>query len=110
MPLDLSTKCSKCNKVMALDEIRALGGGKFICRGCLEGTQPRNTISEKPKEEKIKERTFFEKKEYVCDDCHYKFSRNSDVFIEKCPFCGKPNVHEKIEKFANELLDEDDDF
>lgn len=108
MPIDLSTKCSKCGKNMTLEETRALGNGKFICKGCLEGQEPRGVLREEKGKDKISDKNFFEKKEYVCDDCHYKFLRSVTSVVEKCPFCGKPNVHEKVEHYADELLQEED--
>ncbi|MGE0793107.1 MAG: hypothetical protein AB7V77_02940 [Candidatus Woesearchaeota archaeon] len=107
--MDLSTKCSKCGKAMALGEIRAMPEGKgFICRSCLEGVGASPTTHlNKPKDDKISAKTFFEKREYECTKCKYKFSRNADHFVEKCPYCGSTEIREKIDMGADEYLDDE---
>ncbi len=113
MPLDLSIKCVKCGKVLEGSEMRALPDGKgFVCRGCYgSGDGLRNVDSphmHSPPHKLNAEKPFFEKRDFVCDKCKYKFSRNADVHVVKCPYCGSENVHERIEDSADKLLQNDE--
>lgn len=115
MAFSMKTSCKKCGKDMEPSEMRALPDGSgFICKNCYENTNSPNkkptlrkpmSSPTSPTSKINTEKGFFEKKEYICDACNYRFSRNSDFIVKTCPFCGKSGfVHQKIEQQANDLL------
>jgi len=109
MPLDLSVKCAKCGKRMEGSEMRALPESKgFVCRSCYGSTDGLRNVDSphmnSAPHKMIDEKPFFEKREFICDKCKYKFSRNADAIVVKCPYCGSERVHERIEDSADNLL------
>ncbi len=114
----MKTTCKKCSKEMEPSEMRALSDGQgFVCINCFENTSDPNSFNKdrlrKPAETTTNPSTkidtskgFFTKKEYICDACNYKFNRNPEFIVNKCPFCGKTGfVHMKVEEGADKLLD-----
>lgn len=43
---------------------------------------------------------------YVCQSCHFKFSRKRDVEIGACPYCGRESVSPAYEGKAQDLIEE----
>jgi predicted RNA-binding Zn-ribbon protein involved in translation (DUF1610 family) len=121
MGIDLRPTCSKCGKVIDLADMRAMGDGKFSCKSCFENKAPTfNPLNrEKPPEfehPKVKpvdhaaiepiasEESFFAQKEYVCGACGYVFKRSPTKAVKQCPFCGKDEVHQKVDDYAGDYV------
>ena len=49
-----------------------------------------------------------DRKKYKCMNCKYEFSRNADLNVNKCPYCGKERVEEKKGIDASKILDDSD--
>jgi predicted RNA-binding Zn-ribbon protein involved in translation (DUF1610 family) len=118
MGMSMKTTCKKCSKEMEPSETRALSDGKgFICVNCFENTSDPSSFDKnklrKPHASASNPTRidttngFFEKKEYICDACNYKFNRSPEFIVCKCPFCGKAGfVHMKVDQAASEFLRE----
>lgn len=125
MGIDLTPRCAKCGKKLELSSMKALPDGKgFVCNSCFEqGKAPsspfsvnkenlrtipkENNISKEPKETDFvaKGDDIFDKKEYVCNSCGYKFKKGSNFQVNICPYCGKRDISQKVEENADVLLD-----
>ncbi|MFP4523467.1 MAG: hypothetical protein ACOCQQ_00805 [Candidatus Nanoarchaeia archaeon] len=117
MGFSLQTTCSKCGKAIEPSNMRAIDGGKrFVCMDCFEetgrpiitkdGVELRSPVDKKnDKPISGGNKTFFEYKEWVCDSCKYRFKRNPEFVVSKCPFCGKSEyVHQVVDEPAQNLL------
>jgi len=48
-----------------------------------------------------------ERKNYVCSNCKYKFSRKAERVLTRCPYCSKEGtISENTADFASKLVDE----
>ncbi|MGM5480271.1 MAG: hypothetical protein ACQESC_02315 [Nanobdellota archaeon] len=126
--IDLAPRCSKCSKKIDVNDIKTLPDGKHLCASCYE-----NKVSSKePKYKKIFGRkssstkqpvredvskqenvdtpdkkipdTILSKKEYICNECGYRFVRNADFVVSVCPYCGKNDVQRYIAPSTNNLV------
>ena len=43
---------------------------------------------------------------YYCRSCHYKFSRNKDISVGSCPYCGRESVSTAYGGKAQDLIEE----
>lgn len=126
MGIDLTPTCNSCGKKLDLADMRALGDGKgFICKACFEKNTPRpqflrqgQASLDTPSQQKSSRSTtenepqidridLFGTKEYLCEACGYMFRRGAETIIKTCPFCGKKDIHQKVEKPADDLLDDE---
>ncbi|MFP4119232.1 MAG: hypothetical protein ACLFTH_04225 [Candidatus Woesearchaeota archaeon] len=119
--VDLSPRCVKCGEPLDVNSMRTLPDGSFMCAGCYDqkskGFSGRNPSSETPRmkprrrpseatDAVASDEEVFKEKEYVCNECGYKFRRNSDFVVSVCPYCGKNDVQENIKKPADSLVNE----
>ncbi|MGM5481328.1 MAG: hypothetical protein ACQESE_02860 [Nanobdellota archaeon] len=119
--VDLSPKCVKCGEPLDVNSMRTLPDGRYICVSCYEqktnGFTGRKISSDKPSvsprrrpseatDTVASEDEVFKEKSYLCNDCGYKFRRNSDFVVSACPYCGKRDVQEDIKKPADTLVNE----
>ncbi len=43
---------------------------------------------------------------YYCRSCHYKFSRNKEIDVSSCPYCGRESVSAAYGGKAQDLIEE----
>jgi predicted RNA-binding Zn-ribbon protein involved in translation (DUF1610 family) len=43
---------------------------------------------------------------YVCKDCNFRFEKDSDLPVVKCPYCGRTEAVRDLS--AEELLEEEE--
>ena|SRR3989338_4635743 len=43
---------------------------------------------------------------YYCRSCHYKFSRNREIEVSSCPYCGRESVSAAYGGKAQDLIEE----
>lgn len=112
--MDLRTSCIKCNKKMNYGEMRAIPGQGYMCIDCFKNPEGK-MFSEKtekietPQSIKVnieKPKTDSEQINYVCEKCKYKFSRKASLKIDKCPYCGGKNFHERSLDSTDRLVKE----
>lgn len=132
MGIDLTPRCAKCGVLMDTNNMKALPDAKgFVCTNCFQRGSGISDIKPSLREPKpllrVREETnaqkssisgtnsirpvenFFASKDYVCDDCNYEFKKSAEFDVKICPFCGKPNVHQKVERPAEAYLADDDE-
>ena len=126
MGLDLTPRCAKCGAHMDSASMKALPEGKgFVCINCYNraagGEQARPQLRDLPRRESTttaqsqprdvvgSSHDFFSDKTYVCDDCNYEFKKSAEFEVKICPFCGKTNIHQKVERPAQAYLADDDE-
>lgn len=94
--MDLRPTCNKCEKVLSLEETRAIGNNKYLCKRCYEGTPAPSYKAGKVKPVADREK-FFPNKDYECISCGFKFSRGPTTPVAKCPYCGREEIRQKID-------------
>ncbi|MFW6378487.1 MAG: hypothetical protein ACOCZV_00525 [Nanoarchaeota archaeon] len=121
--VDLSPKCVKCGQSLDVNSMRTLPDGSFMCLSCYEQKisgqspsglrSPQQKPAGKPRKRPSEaadavasEHEVFKEKEYICNDCGYKFRRNSEFVVSVCPYCGKNDVKLHEEPSADTLVDE----
>ena len=45
-------------------------------------------------------------KSYQCGECGFGFTRNRDILVSDCPYCGKQNVRLAFRDSAQKLIEE----
>ncbi len=125
MGLDLRPNCSKCGKIIELDELRAIGNNRYQCANCYEGKtatsalrtgRPTSSLFSGQRDKKIEpvqveplapvasKDQFFSNKQYVCNSCGFQFSREPTKVVKNCPYCGKVAVQEKVDDPASQFI------
>lgn len=115
--MELKTKCIKCKKNMEYSEMRAVPGQGYMCAECYANPDVKKPTDAITKSKVIqatkiinedKSKSSSRMIDYVCDKCRYKFSRGSHFFVEKCPYCGGKDFHERTEDSTIRLVSRKD--
>lgn len=121
MPLSGILTCGNCGARTQMNTMRYnLGGTKLICPNCIEkergGIKPGTTHS--PVAVKMQKEHSMRRESsstgagssgmagYICNSCHFKFSRKRDLVISACPYCGKDSVAPAYEGKAQDLIED----
>jgi predicted Zn-ribbon and HTH transcriptional regulator len=95
--------CKSCGIERKFQDLVAVNN-ELICTSCNDRKNNNEPIETKS-EESVKEY-----KQFVCNECDYKFKFNiKSKAVLRCPNCGKENVQEN--KFTGDkLIDESKDY
>lgn len=83
---NITVTCKNCETKVPLGKTRpSKFGPHVICLNCYKELYGL-------KDEKIIQQADPNRTNYACTYCGYKFSRNKDICVDNCPYCGKSTL------------------
>lgn len=85
---EIIATCKNCEAKVPLSRTKpSKEGPHVICLNCYKQIYGLN-------DEKIMQSVDPNRTKYSCSYCNYKFSRNKDLCVDSCPYCGKPALNQ----------------
>ncbi len=119
MEKEILITCTMCKQKFSMKDLKYdKSGENLVCDDCFDSSRSPEEATRDMKKldpaklEKTGPRNFTQQTttKYICMSCQYKFIRQKDYEVFKCPYCNSENLKKEKGIHSQQLIDSSNDI